>query len=157
MTHRQELFIQEYIKTGNATNSAIKAGYSKRTAKSIGQRLLTFVDIKKRIEELNQKITNNNIMTANGRQEYLTKLINSDDVKVSDKLKALDILNKMTGEYIQKVEVNGELKTENDPFKNLTTDELRKIIFDDWAAKLKTYNHKKIPYKIHLFYYLAIN
>ena len=131
MTHRQELFIQEYIKTGNATNSAIKAGYSKRTAKSIGQRLLTFVDIKKRIEELNQKITNNNIMTANGRQEYLTKLINSDDVKVSDKLKALDILNKMTGEYIQKVEVNGELKTENDPFKNLTTDELRKIIFDD--------------------------
>ena len=122
MTHRQELFIQEYIKTGNATSSAIKAGYSKRTAKSIGQRLLTFVDIK--------KIANNNIMTARERQEYLTKLINSDDVKVSDKLKALDILNKMTGEYIQKVEVNGELKTE-DPFKNLTTEELKKIIFDN--------------------------
>ena len=131
MTYKQELFIQEYIKTGNTTNSAIKAGYSKRTAKSTGQRLLTFVDIKKRIEELSQKIACNNIMTAKERQEYLTKLINSDDVKVSDKLKALDILNKMTGEYIQKVEVNGELKTENDPFKNLTTDELRKIIFDN--------------------------
>jgi len=130
MTHRQELFIQEYIKTGNATNSAIKAGYSKRTARSTGQRLLTNVDIKKRIEELSQKIANNNIMTAKERQEYLTKLINSDDVKVSDKLKALDILNKMTGEYIQKVEVNGELKTE-DPFKNLTTEELKKIIFDN--------------------------
>lgn len=130
MTHRQELFIQEYIKTGNATNSAIKAGYSKRTAKSIGQRLLTFVNIKKRIEELSQKIACNNIMTAKERQEYLTKLINAADVEVSDKLKALDILNKMTGEYIQKVEVNGELKTE-DPFKNLTTDELRKIIFDN--------------------------
>ncbi|MEJ6463550.1 terminase small subunit [Fusobacterium polymorphum] len=129
MTHRQELFIQEYIKTGNATNSAIKAGYSKRTAKSIGQRLLTFVNIKKRIEELSQKIANNNIMTAKERQEYLTKLINSDDVKVSDKLKALDILNKMTGEYTQKVEVNGEIKT--DPFKDLTTEELKKIIFDN--------------------------
>lgn len=34
MTHRQELFIQEYIKTGNATNSAIKAGYSKKDSKS---------------------------------------------------------------------------------------------------------------------------
>ena len=134
MTYKQELFIQEYIKTGNTTNSAIKAGYSKRTAKSIGQRLLTFVDIK--------KIANNNIMTARERQEYLTKLINSDDVKVSDKLKALDILNKMTGEYIQKVEVNGELKTE-DPFKNLTTEELKKIIFDNWVAKLKTCNHRK--------------
>ena len=121
MTYKQELFIQEYIKTGNTTNSAIKAGYSKRTAKSIGQRLLTFVDIK--------KIANNNIMTAKERQEYLTKLINSEDVKVSDKLKALDILNKMTGEYIQKVEVNGDIKS--DPFKNLTTDELRKIIFDN--------------------------
>ena len=123
MTHRQELFIQEYIKTGNTTNSAIKAGYSKRTAKSIGQRLLTFVNIKKRIEELSQKIANNNnIMTAKERQEYLTKLINSDDVKV-------DILNKMTGEYTQKVEVNGEIKT--DPFKDLTTEELKKIIFDN--------------------------
>ena len=67
MTHRQELFIQEYIKTGNATSSAIKAGYSERTAKSTGQRLLTFVDIKKRIEELSQKIACNNIMTAKER------------------------------------------------------------------------------------------
>ena len=131
MTYKQELFIQEYIKTGNATSSAIKAGYSKRTAKSIGQRLLTFVDIKKRIEELSQKIANNNIMTARERQEYLTKLINSDDVKVSDKLKAVDLLNKMTGEYIQKVEVNGNVKTD-DLFKNLTTEELKRIIFDNW-------------------------
>ena len=136
MTYKQELFIQEYIKTGNATSSAIKAGYSKKTARAIGQENLTKPYIKKRIEELSQKIACNNIMTAKERQEYLTKLINSEDVKVSDKLKALDILNKMTGEYIQKVEVNGELKTE-DPFKNLTTDELRKIIFDNWVAKIK--------------------
>ena len=130
MTYKQELFIQEYIKTGNATSSAMKAGYSKKTARAIGQENLTKPYIKKRIEELSQKIACNNIMTAKERQEYLAKLINAADVKVSDKLKALDILNKMTGEYIQKVEVNGELKTE-DPFKNLTTDELRKIIFDN--------------------------
>ena len=128
MTYKQELFIQEYIKTGNATSSAIKAGYSEKTAKSIGQRLLTNVDIKKRIEELSQKIANNNIMTAKERQEYLTKLINIEDVKVSNKLKALDILNKMTGEYIQKLEINGNVKT-NDPFKNLTTEEFKKNYF----------------------------
>ena len=52
MTHRQELFIQEYIKTGNVTSLAIKAGYSKRTARSIGQENLTKPYIKKRIEEL---------------------------------------------------------------------------------------------------------
>ncbi len=130
MTHRQELFIQEYIKTGNATSSAIKAGYSKRTARSIGQRLLKNVDIKNYIDELSQKIACNSIMTAKERQEFLTSLISNNDVKVSDKLKAVDLLNKMTGEYIQKVEVNGNVKTD-DPFKNLTTEELKRIIFDN--------------------------
>ena len=148
MTYKQELFIQEYIKTGNATSSAIKAGYSKKTARVIGQENLTKPYIKKKINELSQKIACNSIMTAKERQEYLTKLINAADVKVSDKLKALDILNKMTGEYIQKVEVNGEIKT--DPFKDLTTEELKKIIFDNWTAKLKTYNHRK--YLINYIY-----
>ena len=131
MTHRQELFIQEYIKTGNATHSAIAAGYSKRTARSIGQRLLTYVDIKEAIDRLSKNIAINNIMTAKECQEFLTSLILNNDVKVSDKLKAVDLLNKMTGEYIQKVEVNGNLKTD-DPFKNLTTEELKRIIFDNW-------------------------
>ena len=149
MTHRQELFIQEYIKTGNATSSAIKAGYSKRTARSIGQRLLKNVDIKNYIDELSQKIACNSIMTAKEHQEFLTSLILNNDVKVSDKLKAVDLLNKMTGEYIQKVEVNGNVKTD-DPFKNLTTEELKRIIFDNWAAKLKTCNHRK--YLINLIY-----
>ena len=130
MTHRQELFIQEYIKTGNATHSAIAAGYSKRTARSIGQRLLTYVDIKEAIDRLSKNIAINNIMTAKERQEFLTSLILHNDVKASDKLKAVDLLNKMTGEYIQKVEVNGNVKTD-DPFKNLTTEELKRIIFDN--------------------------
>ena len=130
MTHRQELFIQEYIKTGNATHSAIAAGYSKRTARSIGQRLLTYVDIKEAIDRLSKNIAINNIMTAKECQEFLTRLILNNDVKVSDKLKAVDLLNKMTGEYIQKVEVNGNVKTD-DPFKNLTTEELKRIIFDN--------------------------
>lgn len=148
MTHRQELFIQEYIKTGNATHSAITAGYSKKTAYSIGQRLLKNVDIKEAIDRLSKNIAINNIMTAKERQEFLTRLILNNDVKISDKLKAVDLLNKMTGEYIQKVEVNGNVKTD-DPFKNLTTEELKKIIFDNWNffAILKivklTYNLEK--------------
>ena len=131
MTHRQELFIQEYIKTGNATHSTIIAGYSKKTAYSIGQRLLKNVEVEKAIDNLSKNIAINNIMTAKERQEFLTSLILNNDVKVSDKLKAVDLLNKMTGEYIQKVEVNGNVKTD-DPFKNLTTEELKRIIFDNW-------------------------
>jgi phage terminase small subunit len=48
--------VDEYIISGNATQSAIRAGYSEKTARSQGQRLLTKVDIsesiKKRMEEL---------------------------------------------------------------------------------------------------------
>lgn len=48
--------MDEYIISGNATQSAIRAGYSEKTARSQGQRLLTKVDIsesiKKRMEEL---------------------------------------------------------------------------------------------------------
>ena len=39
MTFRMELFVPEYVKTRNATKSAIKAGYSEKTAYSQGQRL----------------------------------------------------------------------------------------------------------------------
>ncbi|WP_161935081.1 terminase small subunit, partial [Lactococcus lactis] len=41
LTEKQKRFCDEYIKLGNATQAAINAGYSKRTARSQGQRLLT--------------------------------------------------------------------------------------------------------------------
>ena len=45
MNERQRRFADEYIISGNATDAAIKAGYSEKTARSQGQRLLTKVDI----------------------------------------------------------------------------------------------------------------
>lgn len=36
LTEKQKRFADEYIKSGNATQAAIKAGYSKRTANRIG-------------------------------------------------------------------------------------------------------------------------
>jgi len=56
MNDKQKHFADEYIISRNATQSAIKAGYSEKTAYSIGQRLLKNVEIseyiKKRTEEL---------------------------------------------------------------------------------------------------------
>lgn len=49
---RQKLFIDEYLVDLNATQAAIRAGYSERTAYSIGSRLLKNVEIHARIEEL---------------------------------------------------------------------------------------------------------
>lgn len=78
MTARQERFCQEYSKTGNATLSAINAGYSEDTARSQGQRLLTNVDIMNRIRELQGEIKNQNIMDAREMQEILTSIIRQE-------------------------------------------------------------------------------
>lgn len=49
---KREMFAKEYLVDLNATQAAIRAGYSKKTARSQGQRLLTNVDIHNRVSEL---------------------------------------------------------------------------------------------------------
>lgn len=125
---RQKAFCEYYVASGNATDAAIKAGYKEKNARFIGSENLTKANIKKYIEELQEKAKGNRIMTAIERREFLTSMIKDGAVKDADRLKALDILNKMDGEYTQKVEVNGNINS--NPFSNLTTDELKEIIKD---------------------------
>lgn len=51
LTPRQSRFVDEYLIDLNATQAAIRAGYSEKTARSQGQRLLTNVDIGAAIQE----------------------------------------------------------------------------------------------------------
>ena len=125
---RQKAFCEFYVASGNATDAAIKAGYKEKNARFIGSENLTKANIKKYIEELQEKAKGNRIMTAIERREFLTSMIKDGAVKDTDRLKALDILNKMDGEYTQKVEVNSNINS--NPFSNLTTDELKEIIKD---------------------------
>ena len=122
---RQKAFCEFYVASGNATDAAIKAGYKEKNARFIGSENLTKANIKEYIEELQEKAKGNRIMTAIERREFLTSMIKDGAVKDTDRLKALDILNKMDGEYTQKVEVNGNINS--NPFENLTTEELRKL------------------------------
>ena len=125
---RQKVFCEYYVASGNATDSAIKAGYKEKYAGVNSDKLLKNTNIQKYIEELQEKAKGNRIMTAIERREFLTSMIKDAAVKDTDRLKALDILNKMDGEYTQKVEVNGNINS--NPFSNLTTDELKEIIKD---------------------------
>lgn len=126
---RQKAFCEYYVACGNATEAAIKAGYKEKNARFVGCENLTKANIKEYIEELQQKAQTSRIMSAIERREFLTKMILKEDAKDTDRLKALDILNKMDGEYTEKVQLSGELNT--NPFKNLTTEELRKLAEDD--------------------------
>ena len=49
-THKQNAFINEYLKDFNATQAAIRAGYSEKTAYSQGQRLLKNVEVEAAIQ-----------------------------------------------------------------------------------------------------------
>ena len=55
-----------------------------------------------RVAELRQQAMTPKVMSAQKRREKLTELAESDDPNVS--MKAIDLLNKMDGEYVQKVE-----------------------------------------------------
>lgn len=75
MTARQERFCQEFIASGNATQSAIKAGYSDKNAKTQGARLLMLDEVKQRIKELQTEVKNDKILDAIQMQEVLTSII----------------------------------------------------------------------------------
>lgn len=51
LTNKQRAFVNEYIQCWNATEAARRAGYSEKTARSIGSENLTKPDIKQEIDE----------------------------------------------------------------------------------------------------------
>lgn len=55
LTDKQEIFVKEYIVDLNATQAAIRAGYSPKTATEQGSRMLTNVKVRARIDELKAK------------------------------------------------------------------------------------------------------
>ena len=55
LTPKQDSFCQEYMVDCNATQAAIRAGYSKRTAGKIASHLVVKSSIKQRIKELQEK------------------------------------------------------------------------------------------------------
>lgn len=72
LTEKQKRFADEYIQSGNATQAAIKAGYSKKTATIVASQNLTKLNVKNYIDERMRTIENNRIMTAKEAVELLT-------------------------------------------------------------------------------------
>lgn len=75
-TQKQELFCQEWVKDRNATQAAIRAGYSKKTAGAIGNELLRNPKISERIDKARHQALMNATLT---------------DQMIIDELKALGL------------------------------------------------------------------
>lgn len=128
---RQKSFCEFYVASGNATDSAIKAGYSEKYARNRIHELLKSVGICGYIEELREKTKSKRIMNVVERKEWLTNVIKSEKAKMTDKLTAVNILNKMDGEYeyTQKIQLSGKLKTESEnKVSLLSTEDLKTLV-----------------------------
>lgn len=75
---RQERFCLEYVIDGNATQAAIRAGYSVRTAGATGAENLKKPHIRARIDELMAELKSQKIADATEVQEYLTACIRGE-------------------------------------------------------------------------------
>ena len=110
LTAKQEKFVNCIIE-GMSQADAYRSAYntSRMTDKTIHEsasKLMADPKISTRVAELRGKLSSNSIMTAQERMEWLTQLIGNENVGTTDRLRAIDIMNKMQGEYVQKVDAN---------------------------------------------------
>jgi phage terminase small subunit len=111
---KELIFAEEWLKTTNATQSAIKAGYSERTAYSAGSRLLKKVDVKQYIDERLAEMKESSIADTNEVMQFLSSTMRGDipdqfglDPALNDRIKAAELLGKRYKMFTDKQEISG--------------------------------------------------
>lgn len=95
LTPKQKAFADEYLKCGNATEAAKKAGYSEKTAKEIGAQNLSKLNVLAYIEERQKQIDNSRIADVKEVLEFYSSVLRGEvkdqfdmDAALSDRLAA---------------------------------------------------------------------
>ena len=126
VTDKQKRFCDEYLIDCNATQAAIRAGYSPKTAYSIGEENLKKPELKTYIDERLEQLRSEKIADAQEVLEYLTSVmrgehteqvlrLDGDGVQVvdsvqtptRDKLKAAELIGKRYGMFKDAVDLGG--------------------------------------------------
>lgn len=105
MSPRQKKFCELYAACGNATEAARRAGYSEKTAKQQGARLLTNVDLQDYIHELQEDDARHRIASAAQIKAFWSDVMRDTSQKTADRLKASEFLGKTAGMFVEKIEV----------------------------------------------------
>lgn len=125
LTLKQRKFADEYIITGNATESAIRAGYSKKTAAVIGTENLIKPNIKKYIDERLEEIQSQKVADQREVLEYLSSIMRGEEreqtliglgmgeqgktmiqVAAKERIKAAELLGKRYAMWTDKQQVD---------------------------------------------------
>ena len=133
LTAKQQRFCDEYLIDLNATQAAIRAGYSKKTARKIGQENLTKPDIKQYIENRMAEKEKALIADQDEVLRYLTSVLRGENQSTEivvegigdgcseartiqkepsekDRLKAAELLGKRYGLYTDRVETEVDME-----------------------------------------------
>jgi len=111
LTPKQQRFVDEYLVDLNATQAAIRAGYSAKTAGSIGQRLLTKIEIQAELaaamaaREERTEITADYVLRRLKEEAELT----GEGSSHSARIKALELLGKHQGMFTDRLKLDGSL------------------------------------------------
>lgn len=109
LTPRQKAFAELY--DGNAKQTAIKVGYSEKTAYSQGQRLLKNVEVMKAVQAREERESSKRIATRQERQEFWSDVMGDGEAEMKDRLKASELLGKSECDFTEKVQHSGGVET----------------------------------------------
>lgn len=132
LTAKQKIFCDEYIISLNATQAAIKAGYSKKTARKIAAENLTKPVIQNYISERMEQKESSLIATQDEVLQYLTSVLRGESQTIDtvlvgigdgyqevqevkkkpsekDRLKAAELLGKRYGLYTDKISADVDM------------------------------------------------
>ena len=111
LNSKQQLFISEYLTDFNATQAAIRAGYSVRSAGSIANELLKKPDIQQALQATITARNNNLIADREERKRFWSRVMLDENENMKHRLKASELLAKSEGDFIQ--QVKAEIKEFN--------------------------------------------
>jgi phage terminase small subunit len=114
LTAKQQRFVEEYLVDLNATQAAIRAEYSEKTARQQGQHLLTNIDIQEAIQRGKKELSEKTKITQERVINELAKVAFADaadnptaDLRYTNKLRALEMLAKHLGLFERSNEDDG--------------------------------------------------
>ena len=97
LTDKQKVFCEQYLADMNATQAAVRAGYSEKTARQQAQRMLTKVDIQKEIQQLQAERSERCKITADEVVERLRSIAEMWESNPSAAVRALELLGRHLG------------------------------------------------------------
>ena len=110
LNDKQKLFYKEYLIDTNATQAAIRAGYSKKTAYSQGQRLLKHVEGAKYMQELMAEKEKKLVADQDEVLQYLTSVLRGET-------ESEEIVIESVGNYISEARTMKKAPSEKDRLK----------------------------------------